>query len=76
MALYHIGTITTHVIMNEISETYLRETSDGSIRYTTSSVFAKKFKHQEDAERKIKQLGLVSCKVIAVREPITIEVKS
>lgn len=76
MPLYNIGMISTHLIMNEISETYLRDASDGSVRFTSSMYLARKFKHEADAERHIKQLGLKNCKIIELREPIDIEVKS
>jgi len=75
MAIYNIGTKTTHLIKNEISETYLRDTADGSIRFTSSALFASKYKHQADADRKIKELHLKDCKTVIIHEPIMVEVR-
>jgi hypothetical protein len=40
--------------MNEISETFLRDTEDGSMRWSSLSHFAKTYQNQGDAEEYIK----------------------
>lgn len=62
--------------MNEISETFMRETSDGSIRWSTSMYGAKKFDSEQEAHKTIDRSKLKSCKVTKFIECCMSEVKS
>lgn len=53
--IYEIVKTKVYVIMNEISETFLRDTEDGSMRWCSLSHFAKTYQHQSDAEEFIKK---------------------
>lgn len=74
--IYEIVKRTVYVIMNEISETFLRDTSDGSMCWSSLSHCAKTYDHQSDAEEYIKQAKIKNAVVAPLSRYEKKEVRS
>ncbi len=73
--ILHVQTKITYLVMNQTSETYLRETSDGSIRWSTSTFGAISFDNELDAQHHISNLKLRDCKPVRGFEQTVCEVR-